>query len=99
MFFVVQLAISTIQQERLKLVFKEFAANIIDVMIVNIIVCIVIWISLITEGFVSLIMFVILAAFTFGILKTLMNSNSAFTPKFLRITKRGLNKIHDMISE
>lgn len=78
------LCLSTSDNYKILLTLKELGASMLNVMFINIILGLVIYTSLLTDGVVSLLVCVFYIFLAVNLIKSLANSNSVFTPKFFR---------------
>ena len=83
-FLIVNMALSVTDGKRTFRYVKELFAMSVDVAMCNLIVCFVVYVSLIVHNiFLSIILFIFMVFVLYSILKTLMSFNSVFRPKFL----------------
>ena len=97
-FLLFNLALSSYEPNRLKLVLKELGASMLNVCIISTVITIVIWTSLVTSGFSSIVILIFYFIVLWSSIKQIANSNSVFTPKFFRPVKRATQKVKSMFN-
>ena len=89
----INICLSIVEKNKLKRILKELGAAALSVAILNMILTLVIYSCLITEGLAGIILAV---AFIFIIIKTikhLSSSGSVFAPHFFKMERNIKNKI------
>lgn len=92
----VNITLAVTDKFKLSLVVKELGASMLNVMFVNLAISLVVWASLISSGFISVILCIFFVFIFFSIIKMLCNSNTVFTPKFFRPARKMFYKTADM---
>lgn len=90
------LALSVTNKFKLSLILKELGASMLNVAIMNIIIGLVVWSSLIADGFGGFAICIFYIFLTFNLIKELARSNSVFTPKLFRPIQKTFYKVKDM---
>lgn len=95
----VNISLAVTSKFRLGLVLKELGASALNVMFVNIILVLVVWTCLITSGFIAIFICAFYFFALFAIVKMLAQSNSIFTPKFLRSARKVFYETKELCSD
>lgn len=91
-----RVALTLTDKFKLGLVIKELGASMLNVAFMNIIIGLVIWSSLIADGWAGLCIVIFYYFIGFNLIKTLAMSNSVFTPKFFRSAQKVFYPIKQM---
>lgn len=78
------LCLSTSDNYKILLTLKELGASMLNVMFINIVLGLVVYTSLLTDGIISLLVCIFYIFLMVNLIRSLANSNSVFTPKFFR---------------
>lgn len=93
------LALSVTNRAKLSLILKELGASMLNVSIMNAIIGLVVWSSIVTYGFGALLICIFYIFLSYNVIKELAKSNSVFTPKFFRPVQRSYFSVKRMFSE
>ena len=95
----INLALSIVEKDKIKNIIKDLIGSMLDLVFLNLYNSILVWLCLICEGIIGVILSLFSIYVTYAILKTVYNSNSMFTPKFIKPLRKCINSLSNIFRE
>lgn len=89
----INLALAVSNKNQLIKVFKELGVSVLNIMFANMACAILVWASMIVEGWTGFALAIFLAFLIFKMIGALMNSTSIFVPKSFRMIGKAFHKL------